>query len=379
MKVAEISAFNTFSVGKIMNDIKTELQTNGIECKIYYARGKKSTNIKVGNSLNIYLNALIARLFDNDGFCESSITKKIIHELDQYKPDVIHLHCLHGYYFNSKVFFKYLLKHPEIKVIWTMHDNWAITGHCAYFDLRQCNKWKNQCMNCPSKRDYPKSLFDHSSKNHVKKIKIFSQLPKEQMVIVSPSKWLDNIIGQSFLNKYEHKVIYNGIDANKFNNMNLNREKILLAVASVWDERKNLNKVLEIGYQLKEWRIVIVGVVKNLKIPNLTNIKFIDRTENSDKLVELYNKASILINPTIADNFPTVNIEAQLCGLKVLCYASGGSLETNIGGLIKIDENTNINDEFLNEVSNISFSNSEKDFSRTSMGKNYCKLFIRGE
>lgn len=373
MRVIEISAFNNYSVGKIMNDIAINLIQLGHECKVIYARGNSSDNFFAGKKSSIFFNALLARIFDNDGFCLKSITKRIIKEIDKFNPHIIHIHCLHGYYFNCSLFFEYLKKHETIKVVWTMHDNWAVSGHCAYASFRHCDLWKTNCKNCPAKKDYPKTFFDHSKRNFTRKKNTFSMLDSKQLYIVSPSAWLDKIIELSFLKKYNHSVILNGIDVSKFKDLKRTRKKVLLAVASVWDERKNLNRVLEVSNNLKEWNIVVIGKIHNKSFK--PNVSFIDRTNNLDELIEMYNNASILINPTLADNFPTVNIEAQLCGLKVLTYNTGGALETDLGKLFIIDENTFINDEYLDNILKLEVKTLDKNLSREYMSNRYIDLF----
>lgn len=45
-------------------------------------------------------------------------------------------------------------------------------------------------------------------------------------------------------------------------------------------------------------------------------------------LSQWYTVADIFVNPTYEDNYPTVNLEAQGCGTRVITYATGGSVET---------------------------------------------------
>lgn len=377
MRVAEISAFSNYSVGNIMRNIQQGLINNGHECKIFYSRGSKNQDDKLvnfGNKIGTYIAAIKARILDNDGFNCSFSTKKLIKILKEYNPDIVHLHCLHGYYINVKKLFMYLKKNQHIKVIWTMHDTWAITGHCCYFESYKCEKYKTLCHNCPAKKEYPTSiLFDKSKRNYLVKKDIFNQLPKEQLTIVSPSAWLDNLISLSYLKEYNHVVINNGIATLKFKNYNLDRQNILLAVSSVWDRRKNLNRVLEISKNLTKWSVIIVGkIVDEIDKAAYPNIKFIDRTENIDQLVEIYNRSKIFINPTLDENFPTVNLEAQLCGMNVLSYDTGGCKETNLGNLYLFSETDFIDDVYLDGI-DLKNTN-EIDFNFTS--ENMCNQYI---
>ena len=72
------------------------------------------------------------------------------------------------------------------------------------------------------------------------------------MTIVSPCKWMDDVIQKSYLNKYNHLVINNGVSVDEFANYRKKRSKILLAVASVWDRRKNIEYVLNLSKKLEK-------------------------------------------------------------------------------------------------------------------------------
>src|SRR5699024_4391732 len=116
---------------------------------------------------------------------------------------------IHGYYINVEVLFNYLKKSGK-KVIWTLHDCWAFTGHTAYCDAVQCDRWKIGCYECPQIREYPRSVIDRSKLNWKKKRGLFTGIPN--MILVTPSHWLAGLAKESFLNNYEIQVIHNGID-----------------------------------------------------------------------------------------------------------------------------------------------------------------------
>ena len=354
MRIAEVSAFSQYSVGKIMRDIKKYIdeETDDV-CEIFFARGddKKEIGInKVGNDFLIKVNALLARIFDNDGFCLPAITNTLIKRLKTFNPDVIHLHCLHGYYLNVDKLFKYLQDNPQIKVIWTMHDAWAFTGHCCYFSKADCHRWETQCYKCPLKNEYPISrVFDNSKQNYLKKKRIFTSLPEDRLNIVTPSQWLEGLIGKSYLNKYKITTIHNGINTDIFNTepsnelIDLPDKKIILGVASVWDSRKGLDTFLELSKVISDdWCIVLIGkLTKSVDFPN--NVIHIERTSNQSVLKKYYQSASVFFNPTQDEVFGMVNVEAQVCGVKVLSFDTGGSKETNCGNLYLVNS-SNVED-----------------------------------
>lgn len=350
MRIAEVSAFSQYSVGKIMRDIKNFIDKNTDDvCEIFYARGdgpqEKGFN-KFGKNAEVYLNAARARIFDDDGFGFKGNTHRLIKQLEAFKPDIIHIHCLHGYYINVELFFKFL-KESGVKVIWTMHDAWAFTGHCCYFSMVDCEKWRNQCCRCPQKNEYPSSIvFDCSYRNYQKKKEIFTSLPVEQLKIITPSNWLSNLVKESFLKKYSVETVHNGINTDIFNMVESKEfisipknKKILLGVASVWDKRKGLDTFLNLSKVLSDdWHIILIGRIDK-KITFPLNVTHINRTNNQEVLKAYYQKASLFLNPTLDENFPTVNLEAQACGCKVLSFNTGGCGETNFGNLFLTKSN----------------------------------------
>ncbi len=327
------------STGRICTDIADALIKSGHECKIAYGRDNvpekyKNISVRIGNEFGVRVNALKARLLDNEGFNAKSATKKFIEWVKEYDPDVIHLHNLHGYYINLDLLFSYL-KTSGKKVIWTLHDCWSFTGHCSYFTIVKCEQWKTHCSYCMQSRAYPKAFCDRASKNFERKRTLFTGVPN--MTIVTPSKWLAGLVKESFLKDYPVKVINNGIDLNVFKPTESNfREKhglvgkkIILGVASVWDARKGLNDFIKLANEVDaDTKIVLVGITKKQRKLLPANILAIERTNNAKELAEIYTTADVFFNPTYEDNYPTVNLEAQACGTPVITYPTGGSPES---------------------------------------------------
>lgn len=341
MKVLQVNtAVNTGSTGRIAESIGMILLKNGEQSVVAFGRGNQnsgSQKIRIGFRLDYILHGVKTRLLDKHAFGSKAATQKFIEEIDILQPDIIHLHNLHGYYIHVGVLFNYL-KTKNIPIVWTLHDCWAFTGHCSFFQRVNCEKWKTQCHHCPLSKRYPESFFiDNSFENYNNKKELFNGL--ENMMLVTPSHWLRNLLKESFLKTYPVKVIHNGVDLQKFfpdeKNIPLYRQKIgvgnrhvILGVASIWDRRKGLADFLQLSVIINpEEVIVLVGLPKEIIKTLPDNIIGIERTENIDELVTLYNIATVFMNPTWVDNFPTTNIEALATGTPVITYRTGGSIE----------------------------------------------------
>lgn len=338
MRILQINSVCGYgSTGRIAIDLVNVLQQERHESCIAFGRGtsqKGFDTIRIGTNKDVMLHGVLSRIFDRHAFYSKLATKKFMKWIDDYRPDVIHLHNLHGYYINIEILFMYI-RNKNIPVVWTMHDCWAFTGHCAYFEYVGCIQWKLGCSHCPQKREYPKSLLiDASKKNYVQKRELFCSI--EKMYIVTPSHWLKDLVQQSFLNKFTVEVIHNCIDLNVFTvqasnirkRYGLEHVKILLGVASVWNHRKGFSDFIKLAKELRDcYKIVLVGLSeKQLKVlPE--NVLGIKRTDSVTELAELYSAADIFINPTLEDNFPTTNLEALACGTPIITYPTGGSVE----------------------------------------------------
>lgn len=335
---------NWGSTGKIAEQIGLCAMEHGWESYIAYGRmmnPSKNHLIRIGSQWDVYEHYAEGKFFDNEGLASRRATRSFLKKVDEIKPDVVHLHNIHDHYLNYGLLFTYLAKN-EIPVIWTQHDQWATTGHCMY-NLCGCERWKMECHDCPLVKWYS---LDRSRRNHQLKKRLFADVPS--LTIVPVSEWLGNNIRQSHLKDRPMQVIHNGIDIHIFSPQPTNAherygidksKKIVLGVAALWDARKGLNDFYALAERLpkEEYAIVIVGqqTEKERDINNACQMVFVDRTQNALELAQLYSSASVFVNPTYQDNYPTTNLEAMACGTPVVTYRTGGSPES-------VDEKTGV-------------------------------------
>lgn len=340
MKMLQINTVcGVGSVGRIVRQIHEALREKGHESYIAYGRKPLGCDgaIRIGEDLDVYFHVFLTRVFDLHGFGSKKATKKFLKIVEEINPDIIHLHNIHGYYLNIEVLFDFL-KSFDKPVVWTLHDCWAFTGHCSHFTYAKCERWKTGCYSCPEKKSYPRSvIFDNSKSNYARKKKAFTGA--KNMTLVTPSQWLAGLVKESFLRDYPVQVIPNGIDTEVFKptpsdfkkRYGLDGKFLILGVANVWEKRKGFDYFLDLSKYLSDDEIIVLVGLSDERIKNLpNNIIGIKRTNSAKELAEIYTAADVFFNPTLEDNYPTVNLEAQACGTYVITFDSGGAKETII-------------------------------------------------
>ena len=321
------------STGRIATDIAKEYMAQGHMCRIAYGREEvpeeyRDISYRIGSEMNIRFNALKARLLDNEGLNAKKETKKFIKWADNYDPDLLWIHNLHGYYMNIELLFDWIKRRPRMQVRWTLHDCWAFTGHCAHFSYVRCYKWREQCHHCSQKKEYPTSLLaEHSRQNFIRKQRAF--LGVKNMTIITPSQWLADLVKQSFLKEYRVDVHHNTIDRSVFRptvsefreRMGLVGKKIVLGVASAWGERKGLGTFVQLSRLLPaEYQVVLVGLEEKQIRRLPSSILCIRRTNSIEELAQIYSVADVFVNPSTEETFGLTTLEALSCGTPSIVY-----------------------------------------------------------
>lgn len=340
-RVLSINNLPNGSTGKIMIGINECAENNGYVCQAFYGNWSnckidKSNVSCFGNKMENMFHALIGKQLGKVGQFSYFGTRSLIAKIENFAPDIIHLHNIHLWVINFPLLFKYLSK-KKIRIVWTLHDCWSFTGHCPYFTLCNCERWKVGCYDCPQLNRYPFAMIDSTKENWELKKKLFTSI--DNLTIVTPSNWLASLVKESFLCDSEIRVINNGIDTNVFQPYDKviaknkyrvpNDSFIILGVAYEWEVRKGLDIFLKLAEVLDKslFTIILVGTNKNIDKILPGNIMSIHRTNNQLELAEIYSMADIYLNPTREENYPTVNLEAISCGTPVVTFNTGGSPE----------------------------------------------------
>lgn len=374
-KLIQINTVCNTSTGKIMLSIQRKAKESGyitLSCVGRRAVCQDMPCKRFGGFFAFWWHVAVNAIFDRQGYGSYFATQRLIRCIRKEKPDIIHLHNLHGYYLYLPILFRYLTDEFEGKIFWTFHDCWPFTGHCAYFTAAGCNKWQEGCFRCPNKTQYPISLLlDASSINYQAKRKMFGNL--KNLTIIVPSEWMRSLVEHSFMKHYPVEVVNNGINLDKFHytvdgrvlqKYHISREKkVLLGVANVWDKRKGMKDFLELSQSIpEEYQIVLVGLSK-AQIRGLPHgIVGVERTDSVEELAAIYSHAHIFINPSREESFSLVTIEAMACGTPVIALGTSAVKELICDENGVVIENNSVRD-YLYAIRKIE----ERQLSRASV------------
>ena len=344
LRYVQLNSFYNGSTGSIMRGLHAQLSNCGVDSYCFWGRRHATIDGHMqccATKPEVYLHGAMTRLRDRMGFYSKRDTVRLLKRLDEIDPDVVHLHNIHGYYVNIEMLFAWLAAH-RCQVRWTLHDCWALTGHCAHFTYVKCAQWMTHCAyseSCPQPDAYPKTICkSNCARNFEDKRRIFTSVPPERMTLICPSQWLADLVAKSFLKGYPVEVRHNTIDKAVFKptpsdfreRYGIGDRFMILGVASPWTERKGLGDFVRLAGELDSDRyaIVLVGLSAQQMKSLPVGIIGLTRTDSPQELAGIYTTADVFFNPTVEDNYPTVNLEAEACGTPVITYDTGGCRET---------------------------------------------------
>jgi len=257
-------------------------------------------------------------------------------ELTPSTPDILHLHNLHGSYFDIRALPALATRAP---VIITMHDAWLLTGHCAHpFD---CEHWLTGCGECPYLDTYVAIPRDRSAENsRVKR----EALAAAHVRLASPSRWLMDLAERSGVaaTATETRVIPNGVDTAVFSPgdqasarraLGLPADSLVLlsaarsGKASPFKGFDTLEAALPHIARAAEGRdVVLLALGQDAPDTEVDgkHVRFVPFVSEPARIAEYYRAADLYLHPARAENFPLAVLEAMACGLAVVATDVGG-------------------------------------------------------
>jgi len=263
-------------------------------------------------------------------------------ELLSERPDILHLHNLHGGWLSRGGYFD-LRALPwlsrQIPTVMTLHDTWMLSGHCAY--TLGCDRWKTGCGSCPDLAIYPAISRDATGFNWNRKREIYA---RGRFHIATPSRWLMRQVEQSMLAPalVQGRVIPNGVDSSTFSpgskkqareSLSLSQSDVILlfvANAARSNAFKDYRTVEEsafriaAGYRRSKMMLIVLGEKGDSITLENGEIRFVAFQRDQKVTARYYQAADVYIHAAKSDTFPNTILEALACGLPVVATAVDG-------------------------------------------------------
>lgn len=336
MRIALVNVvYKKGSTGLIVRDLAEAYRDDGHEVFVLYGRGKRihEPNVyKTGYEIEAGLHHAISRISGNmyGGMLFSTLRIKCL--LKKINPDVVHLHCINGYFVNIPSLISFLKKR-NVKVILTNHADFMFTANCGY--SLWCDKWKKeQCRKCPRVKEFngPLSL-NRTHHFYLKMRKAFEKADNFHITAVSP--WLakrcqiapmfDGIPVSSVLNGIKIAPMYNeGHDPYQSVRNNADTKIVLHVTSGFHYVEKGGRYIYPLADKLKDEniRLVVIGNSKNEV--DTDNIRFLGRINSPRELAIYYAHADVTLLLSEAETFSMIVAESLIQGTPVVGFEAGG-------------------------------------------------------
>lgn len=329
MKIAHINGvYGVGSTGRLVKDLVKYGLENDHESRVFYSEGfaQDSCAVRYIGDGERNVHALLSRLSGLQGYWSKRATGRLIDRLENFLPDVVHLHIVHGNCIHLPSLFQYLIDN-SVPVVLTLHDCWWFTGRCAHPLYYRCDRYQSRCINCPAQKDVcPSWIFDRAEKMQKDKENWLCGLP--YLKVVAVSRWGAEVAAESFLKQRDITFIYNWVDTEAFRpeecdslrkEMKVDKKKVLLGVAARWEQRKGIDDILWLAEQLPECTVILVGEMEPA-VPMPANVLSVPVTDCKKQLARFYSMADVFVNPSRMETFGLTTVEAMACGTPSVVY-----------------------------------------------------------
>lgn len=330
MKVVQINAVNRYSsTGLNTLELHEFLKDHGHDSYVFCTNEEDPSQgvYRIGSPWDYKQHAFLSRLTGRQAQFSDGATRRLIRQLEQISPDIVHLGNLHANYINLPMLLTWL-SNNDVATSLTLHDCWFFTGHCCHFIDTKCERWTVACGHCPDLHNWNRSwFFDRSAQNLELKRRLFTAIPR--LAVIGVSDWVTDLARRSILkNTSIIRTIYNWIDTEKFcpqdtsdlrSRLGLEGKKVILGISQTWGPKKGIHDFFAISERLPECVVLMVG-----KIPEEytapSNVLSLPPTSSPLELTGYYSMADVFFMPSQRETFGKVTAEALSSGTPAVAY-----------------------------------------------------------
>ncbi|MFI5310989.1 MAG: glycosyltransferase [Gemmatimonadales bacterium] len=263
-------------------------------------------------------------------------------DLPGHAADVLHLHNLHGDYFDLRELSSLTSRVPTVL---SLHDAWLFSGHCAH--SFGCERWEGGCGECPMLWIYPAVSRDATAFNWRRKRDI---LARSALHVAVPCEWLAGCLRRSILSPAvrELRVIPFGVNLETFQPGDKAASRALLGL----DPSRPVFLTYANSLRARSWKdsTMFREALARLSAPaagaqwlalgesgpdeqvGAVRVRFVGLETDDARLSRWYSAADAYVHPARADTFPLAVLEALACATPVIATAVGGIPEQIVSG-----------------------------------------------
>ena len=332
MRVLQITGYMSGAQKIITEAVHRKIIAENSKSMILYARGHSSeiNAVRYESKLANFLTRGLRKYVCKHPCFSALQTFSLIRRIRQFRPDIVHLHVLHGGNMDYVMLLRFLAK-TDIPIVYTMHDMWAFTGGCYHYSSLGCEKYKEKCTCCPANKRMLDIENKYIEKSFTTKQALFSKLFALHLVTVS--QWVMQEVQNSFLADYPITVIPNGIEMNIANPGQHSEQHVktqILSVAASWTEQKGIHLLFELANKLgPEYSIHLIGTAsESVRKMAPANVVFLGFCSDRKKLFSYYREADLYVSASREETFGMTFVEAALMGTRSVGYAGTAICET---------------------------------------------------
>ena len=246
------------------------------------------------------------------------------------RPDLVHLHCVNGYFLNLYRLIEWL-KENQVPTVLTLHAEFFYTANCS--SARDCEQWRTGCVRCPARVRAP----GRTRRSYQAMLRAFQGFG-DGLTVVSVSPWLgERAAASPILREFRHAVIGNGVDPDVFRPrdararraaLGFGSERVVLHVTSEFCDTpghcKGGDALLRLADRLRGQpvRVVVAGRCR-LSGPVPDNVVLLGEVTDRRLLAQYYSMADLTVLTSRQEAFSMPVAESLCCGTPVVGFRAG--------------------------------------------------------